>query len=303
VADLTAVDAVGGRTGGGRTGKLPASPAPALSRRREVGEASARSLLMTVLGEFVLPRAQPVWTATLLQALGLLGVAEKSARQALARTAAEGWLSPERCGRRVRWELTGPGQTLLTDGARRIYSFGRDERDWDGRWLLLLVSVPDSKRELRHRLRARLAWAGFGALTAGVWLSPDPAREAEARAILADLQLADGAMSFLGSYGAVGAQGSVPPLAWDLGSISARYVAFVEEFADAAPQTGAGLLIAQTRLVHAWRRFPFLDPQLPAGLLPEPWAGTTAARLFHSRHDQWQAGAQQHWDLLLAAAA
>jgi phenylacetic acid degradation operon negative regulatory protein len=279
---------------------LPASPAPALSRRREVGQASARSLLMTVLGEYVLPRGQPVWTAALVQALGLMGVGEKSARQALARSAAEGWLSPTRHGRRVRWELSGPGQTLLTDGAHRIYSFGRVERHWDGRWLLLLVSVPDAKRDLRHQLRTRLAWAGFGGLSAGVWVSPDPAREAEAREILARLGLADAAMSFLGQYGSVGAEGSVVAQAWNLDSVGHRYQIFIDSVTGLAPETGADLLIAQTRMVHAWRRFPFLDPQLPAGLLPPQWAGTAAARLFHSRHAQWQSGAQQHWDVLLA---
>jgi phenylacetic acid degradation operon negative regulatory protein len=281
---------------------LAASPAPALSRRREVGEASARSLLITVLGEYVLPRATPVWTAVLVQALGLLGVAEKSARQALARSAAEGWVSPARFGRRVRWELTGPGHTLLTDGARRIYSFGRPARAWDGRWLLVLVSIPDSKRELRHRLRTQLAWAGFGALSAGVWVSPDPGREPEARAILAGLGLAGAAMSFLGAYGAVGTQESVARQAWDLDTVSARYQDFIDTFAGAAPATGADFLVAQTRLVHAWRRFPFLDPQLPADLLPGGWAGTTAAQLFRSRHEAWRDEAQRHWDTLVAAA-
>ena len=279
---------------------MPASPAPVLSRRREVGEASARSLLTTVLGEYVLPRRQPVWTAVLLRALGLLDVAEKSARQALARSAAEGWLSPTRHGRRVRWELTSPGQTLLSDGASRIYSFGRGERHWDGRWLLVLVSIPDSKRDLRHRLRTRLAGAGFGALSAGVWVSPDPARETEARQILAGLGLADGAMSFLGGYGSVGTQGSVARQAWDLDAVSGRYQEFTDSFAGLRPASGADFLIAQTRLVHAWRRFPFLDPQLPADLLPEQWPGITAARLFHSRHVEWQKGAQRHWDTLLA---
>jgi phenylacetic acid degradation operon negative regulatory protein len=279
---------------------VPASPAPALSRRRELGGASARALLMTVLGEYVLPRGEPVWTAVLVRALGLLGVAEKSARQALARSAAEGWLSPARQGRRVRWELTGPGQTLLTDGARRIYSFGRAGHRWDGRWLLLLVSVPDSKRELRHRLRTRLAWAGFGALSAGVWVSPDPAREAEAREILAGLGLADGALSFLGGYGSVGSPATVARQAWDLDTVGALYQAFIDAFADLDPRSGADQLVAQTRLVHAWRRFPFVDPQLPAELLPERWPGTTAARLFHSRHADWQQGAQAHWDALLS---
>ncbi len=195
-----------------------------------MGEASARSLLITVLGEYVLPRGEPVWTSVLVQALALLGVAEKSARQALARSAAEGWVSPARFGRRVRWELTGPGQRCSRTGARRIYSFGRSARDWDGRWLLLLASIPDSKRDLRHRLRTQLAWAGFGALAAGVWVSPDPAREAEARTILAGLGLADAAMSFLGSYGSVGTQASVARQAWDLDAVSTRYQDFIDAF-------------------------------------------------------------------------
>jgi phenylacetic acid degradation operon negative regulatory protein len=279
------------------------SPAPALSRRREVGEASARSLLTTVLGEYVLLRGEPIWTSVLVQVLGLLGVAEKSARQALSRSAAEGWVSPARYGRRVRWELTGPGRTLLTDGARRIYSFGRDARQWDGRWLLLLVTIPDSKRELRHRLRTQLNWAGFGALAAGVWVSPDPAREAEARDILASLGLADDALSFLGSYGSVGSPELVARQAWDLDGVSARYQEFINAFAGVVPATEADCLVAQTRLVHSWRRFPFLDPQLPADLLPAGWPGITAGRLFRSRHEAWQEEAQRHWDALLAAAA
>ena len=221
---------------------MAASPAPALSRRREVGDASARSLLMTVLGEYVLPRGGPVWTSVLVKALGQLGVAEKSARQALARSAAEGWVTPVRHGRRVRWELTGPGQTLLTDGARRIFSFGRGARDWDGHWLLLLASVPDSKRDVRHRLRTQLAWAGFGTLAAGVWVSPDPGREAEARSILAGLGLAGTAMSFLGRYGSVGTQETVARQAWDLNAVSARYQDFIDAFASAAPARRTGLL-------------------------------------------------------------
>ena len=59
------------------------------SRRREVAATSARSLLLTVLGEIVLPAGTPVWTQTVLDLLATVGVEEKSARQALARTAAD----------------------------------------------------------------------------------------------------------------------------------------------------------------------------------------------------------------------
>jgi hypothetical protein len=99
-----------------------------VSRRREVGDTSARSLLTTVLGEYVLPRGRPVWTSALVETLALFGVEEKSARQALARTAkGAGWLASERVGRRTRWALTPPGRRLLTEGAQRIYDFGSGE--------------------------------------------------------------------------------------------------------------------------------------------------------------------------------
>jgi phenylacetic acid degradation operon negative regulatory protein len=254
---------------------------------------------MTVLGEYVLPRGDAVWTFTLVRALAMLGVEEKSARQALARTSAEGWIASHRHGRRVRWQLTEPGRRLLSEGASRIYSFGRQHRKWDQRWLILLVSVPDAKRELRHRLRTRLSWAGFGTPSAGVWVSPDPGRENEARQILAELGLASASMSFLASYGTIGGQESVARLAWDLDGVARRYTEFIDSFARRRPAGGADLLIAQTLLVHEWRRFPFLDPQLPPELLPASWIGATAAQLFQARHAEWRDGAQRHWDTLL----
>jgi phenylacetic acid degradation operon negative regulatory protein len=273
--------------------------APALSRRRELGEASARSLLMTVLGEYVLPRTHTVWTFTLVRVLALLGVEEKSARQALARSSAEGWVASHRHGRRVRWQLTEPGRRMLSEGASRIYSFGRAQRRWDQRWLILLVSVPDTKRDLRHRLRTRLSWAGFGTPSPGVWVSPDPSREDEAHEILAELGLASASMSFLASYGTIGGQESVAQLAWDLDGVARRYQEFIDSFGGRRPAAGEDLLIAQTLLVHEWRRFPFLDPQLPAELLPASWIGAAAAQMFHARHAQWRDGAQRHWDTLL----
>lgn len=273
---------------------------PSLSRRREVSHTSARSLLMTVLGEFVLPRGRPVWTSTLVDVLGSFGIEEKSARQALARTAGEGWLVSERVGRRVRWSLTPPGRRLLTEGAERIYSFGRDCGEWGGTWLMLLVSVPEAKRDLRHSLRTRLTWAGFGSPTPGVWISPGTERQAEAHGILAELGLAAEAMSFVAAYGKIGDEDAMVARAWDLSALEDRYEGFIDEFTGLNPDTGDAVLHAQTLLVHEWRRFPFLDPQLPAKLLPPNWSGAKAAELFHRKHVEWRPAAQQHWEVLVA---
>src|SRR5690348_13563305 len=151
---------------------------------------SARSLLLTILGEFVLPSDEPPWTSALLHVAWGLGLEEKSARQALARLAAGGWITAHRAGRRVRWALTPQGHELLAEGAARIYSFGRDAPAWDGRWLVLMVTVPETRRQLRHKLRTRLTWAGFGRPLPGVGVSPPPAREAEAKKVPGRLGLA-----------------------------------------------------------------------------------------------------------------
>jgi phenylacetic acid degradation operon negative regulatory protein len=272
---------------------------PVVSRRREVGGGSARSLLTTVLGEYVLPFGKPVWTATLVDVLALFGVEEKAARQALARTAAEGWLRSDRVGRRVRWSLTRPGRRLLAEGAARIYGFGSGERPWSGQWLVLLVSVPETMRDLRHKLRARLSWAGFGSPTAGVWITPHPEAEADAKLILDELDLS--AMSFLANYGALGQERDMVASAWDLAEVAERYDAFIAEFADLTPDTPDAVLRAQTLLVHEWRRFPFLDPQLPAELLPTKWSGTTATTLFNDKHVRWRGPAQDRWTELASA--
>lgn len=277
---------------------LPGVEHPALSRRRELGATSARSLLLTILGEFVLPRDEPVWTQVLLDVLGALGVEPKSARQALARTAAEGLLESDRAGRRVRWSLTPSGRRLLTDGAERIYGFGATSRPWDGRWLVLLVSVPEARRQLRHRLRTRLAWAGLGSPAPGVWVSPDPGKQPEVADVLADLDLASVSSSFVGPFGEIGAQSAVVAQAWDLAEVEAAYEEFLDAFADAEPTTPAEVLAHQIHLVHAWRRFPFLDPRLPAELLPQHWAGTRAAERFALLHARWDHPAQQHWQQL-----
>jgi phenylacetic acid degradation operon negative regulatory protein len=230
-------------------------------------------------------------------------VEHKSGRQALARTAAEGLLRSDRAGRRVRWSLTEPGHRLLSTGARRIYSFGTSTAAWDGRWLVLLVSVPEARRQLRHRLRTRLAWAGLGTPAPGVWLSPDPDKQSEVAEVIHELSLDEVASSFVGSYGRIGRERQLVDQAWNLASVEAEYKDFIATFTAAEPATPQDVLRDQIHLVHAWRRFPFLDPQLPAELLPSGWAGATAAELFHQLHQRWEKVARQHWDELLRSAS
>jgi phenylacetic acid degradation operon negative regulatory protein len=278
----------------------PSVAVPSLSRRQQTGASSARSLLLTVFGEYVLPAGASTWTSALLRVSAGLGVEEKAARQALNRLSADGWIAASRAGRRVCWSLTPHGRTLLTEGAERIYSFGHDRDSWDGRWLVLLVSVPESQRDLRHRLRNGLTWAGLGSPVPGVWVSPHPTREAEAKQVVEGLGLDAVAFSFCGPFAGVGSERVMVEQAWHLGELADAYEEFVGRFAELRPDSPDEVLFAQIRLVDEWRRFPRLDPQLPMELLPPHWIGLRAVNVFNDLHRQWDEGAQLRWGELAA---
>jgi phenylacetic acid degradation operon negative regulatory protein len=262
-------------------------------RRRAVGAPAARSVLLTILGEYVLPAAAGVWHETLVGALGAIDVKPQAARQALARSIQAGWLLSERSGRRARVHLTASTAEMLRTGAKRIYSFGRPWQ-WEGRWLLVTLRVPEHRRDLRHRLRTQLAWAGFGSLGGGVWISPHVERESELLEMSANGSVAE-LLSFHAELGAIGDPARLVADAWNLERVAAAYEQFIADFGRQHPRTPEAVFRAQTLLVHAWRKFPFLDPDLPERMLPPGWPRSRAHELFEDRHTAWHEPAQDYF--------
>ncbi|HEY8093682.1 MAG TPA: PaaX family transcriptional regulator C-terminal domain-containing protein, partial [Acidimicrobiales bacterium] len=259
---------------------------------------SAKSILLTLLGELVLPRSGTAWTQSLVDALALLDIEEKNARQALLRLAHQGYIESERVGRRVRWRLTAPGRVLLTSGTERIYSFGLLGPAWDGRWLVVLCSVPERQRAKRHQLRSRLEFAGFGFLGASIAITPHADREALASSVLADLDLVEGAAVFRAEAGDLVPAADLLRRAWDLDALAQRYQEFLRSFPGRVARAPAAELAALVALVHAWRRFPFIDPEIPDELLPAHWVGRKAKGFFDERHARWTPGARLAFEQL-----
>jgi phenylacetic acid degradation operon negative regulatory protein len=275
-----------------------AAATPTLSRRHAAGAPSARGLLFTVLGEFVLTSDGTAWTSTLIDVLGELGIEEKATRQALMRTASDGWLTAERIGRRTRWHLTDAARQMLTEGAERIYSFSGATTAWDGKWLLVSARVPETDRRARHILRSQLSWAGFGSLAPGLWISSHADRQAEATKVLARAGIED-AKIFVAVHQGQGDPRAMIGEAWDLDAIERTYEEFIGAFDGRVPGSA---LTNQIELVQAWRRFPAIDPMLPRDLLPARWSGHKAGKVFARRHAQWSADATTEWASLEQAA-
>jgi phenylacetic acid degradation operon negative regulatory protein len=262
-------------------------------RKRTVGAPAARSTLLTVLGEFVLPHRSGVWQETLVIALRDLGYKEEASRRAIARSMTAGWLVGRRVGRRSWLELSEESRMMLSAGAERIYGFGQP-RPWDGHWLFAMLRVPEERRDVRHRLRTSLAWSGFGSLGAGVWISPHVDREQDIAELATEEPTAD-LFTFRAEIGAVGEPVRLLEQAWDLNAVAGEYRAFIDRFQSMRPRAAAEVFRAQAELVHGWRRFPFLDPELPDRFLPDDWPRTRALKLFESRHRKWAEPAQDYF--------
>jgi len=273
--------------------------APVLGARRDgsAGVDTSRGLLITVLGEYVLPQGGSAWTQTLIALMGRLGVRDKSTRQALSRLEERGWLERERIGRQTRWSLTDVSTALLTAGAARIYTFGKQPSEWDGRWVVLLASVPEGDRSSRYRMGQGLGWAGFGSIGQGVWVSPWLDQESVAVDLLTDLRVE--ATTFRAELGSLGSGPEVASVAWNLPGLRQHYSAFLDQMTEESTDAAADLAL----LVHRWRRFPFLDPEIPAQLLADDWPGTAAALRFSEVREELLAGALHWWQESEAANA
>ena len=266
------------------------------TRRRADGGPSARSLLISVLGQWVGPTDTPVWTATLVGALEALGIEARAARQAVNRTAADGWLEGESVGRYTRWRLTSSGRRMIGSAVPRVQRSIVSDRTWDGTFLLLTLTGAVLDREARERLAVGLDFEGFGTLGPGTWVAVGEGSREGADSVLSACGLQDRALLF-SAQTVDGAEtpAEVVALAWDLDTAEAAHEAFLEEFERAMPADECEAFALRTRLAHEWRHLLSVDPSLPLQLLPADWVGTRARKVFQLRFSEWAEAATSYY--------
>jgi phenylacetic acid degradation operon negative regulatory protein len=259
-----------------------------------------QDLAVTLLGAYVRPHPRPVWSGGMVHLLGEFGFSTGAARVALARLVRRGLLARIKEGRLVYYTLTERSEHLLAEGDRRIFSLGIDV-EWDGTWTILWHSIPEERRVERSRLGRRLRFLGFGSVQDGTWISPHD-REQEILELVEELRVEERVGAVLGRPARSLQINELINRAWDLGELTRRYEEFVAAF---EPYRGKRLMsqlddreafLVRTRLVHAFRQFPFLDPDLPDELMPRHRVRREAAETFHEVYDDLADPAQQHFD-------
>jgi phenylacetic acid degradation operon negative regulatory protein len=255
---------------------------------------TARTFLLTVLGDAVMPGSRRVQQETLVSALGALDISVPAARQVTSRATRDGWLTSERVGRRSLMTISDSAAEMFATGRSRMMEFG-ETRSWDERWLLVTLTVHEDRREVRHHFRTELGWLGFGSLGNGVWISPHASNEAAALRLFQSREGLKDAYVFVTNTPVTHTPRDIARTAWDLDRLLRRYTDFDKRFSALSPTTPQETFAAWIELLTAWRHFPLVDPELPDSLLPAGWPRADAYRLFHRRHDEWAARARDYF--------
>lgn len=249
------------------------------------------SLVITAMGDVVLPRGGVVWLGSVVRLLEPFGISHGQVRTAVMRLRGEDWLTREAHGRRSFIGLTDQGRRRLEEATSRIYGDGPEP--WSGGWTILLF--PDGLQP-RDSIRTALGWLGFGTLSHQAFLHPNPDRRA-LDSVLEDarrqLPAEAAPILILGSSPfEVRPEVEHPSLAhlvegcWSLEPLQASYERLLERFGPLADVLASRVtvepqeaVLLRITLIHEYRRVLLRDPWLPPALLPERWIGLEARQL------------------------
>ena len=248
--------------------------------------ARPQSLMLSFLGIYLVGRGTAVYSGSVIEVFGRVGVTEEAVRSTVNRMVKRGMLTRHRSGRRVYLGLTPHATEVLEDGAQRIWRTGAVNRDWDGTWTLVGFSLPDSRRSDRHDLRSQLIWAGFGLLQNGLWIAPGAK---DAATIAADLGLTGHVTVFTAQPAKPTESADLVRRAFDVEAIADRYRAFLARWEPADPLPALPDDLARQLILHTdWLQLVRQDPHLPAEHLDQDWPAIRAEQLFRQLATQYQ---------------
>ncbi|WP_375424539.1 PaaX family transcriptional regulator C-terminal domain-containing protein [uncultured Friedmanniella sp.] len=248
---------------------------------------------------FGLLEAAAVPGTVLVPLLTELGMSAPAVRTMLSRMVGAGNLASERVGRIAVYRLAGPY-------AARFHRFrgGESRPRWEGRFQLVLYTIPEARRQHRDELRERAFRAGFGAARPGVLIGVSDPREwcgpwlsAEDSSVeLGELActLATARRLAERAWHLIAEQPTLTGFLADLTELEHRLAAEGRPDREAFRQ--------QAGLWERWAAIVVQIPLLPPELVPDPWPVPELKRAVDAITAQLQPGALAYAHALVARA-
>lgn len=248
---------------------------------------NTQSMIFTLYGDYICHYGSKIWIGSLIRLLKEFGHNEQNVRVAVSRMVKQEWLQSEKVGNKSYYFLTKRGEQRINEAANRIFKLKNE--NWDGKWRILIYTIPEEDRHIRDELRRELHWSGFGSFSNGCWISPNKLGD-EVQTLIQKYKIEDYVEFFVAEQFKSKDPHALVKKSWELESIESRYEEFINEYSKKyivhqsiiaqGEMTDAECFVERTKLVHEYRKFLFIDPGLPNELLPQMWNGHHAALLF-----------------------
>lgn len=246
-----------------------------LSRAHARGAMRVWSVLITVLGDAIVPRGGVVGLASIQPVLSRLQIEPNAVRTAMSRLARDGWVKRERIGRQSFYALASEGYDLFDQASKRIYA--TEHVSWDGTFEFVMMT--DESPAMRKANQRKMGELGFGTLMADVYVRPK-LHNLHAPSLDSD-RLRLEVQSF--------APLSVPELVgrcWPVDDLSKGYRTLMLEFepvllalAHNRQLEPVDAMACRALLIHEWRKVILRDVNLPTIHMPHGRDVEAARRL------------------------
>ncbi|WP_106496352.1 phenylacetic acid degradation operon negative regulatory protein PaaX [Lentibacillus sp. Marseille-P4043] len=248
---------------------------------------NTRSMIFTLYGDYIRHYGNAIWIGSLIRLLEEFGHNEQSVRAAISRMNKQGWVQSEKVGNKSYYSLTEDGKARMEEASKRIYK--SKSPSWDGKWRMLVYTIPEEKRHLRDELRKELVWSGFGLLSNSCWITPNPLEE-QINRLVTKYEIGEYVSFFRSTYEGMSSNEDLVTKCWDIDDVNERYSQFIQEYSqkyvidknkiEKGEMSEGSCFVECALLVHQFRKFLFIDPNLPEELLPAKWLGDSASSLF-----------------------
>lgn len=248
---------------------------------------NTRSMIFTLYGDYIHHYGGEIWIGSLIRLMEEFGHNAQAIRAAISRMSKQGWVEARKEGNKSFYYLTEIGQKRMEEAGKRIFKL--QPNTWDGKWRMLIYSIPEEKRSIRDELRKELVWSGFGALSFSCYISPNPLEE-QVYHLIKRYDIEPYVDFFISEYDGPHTAQDLVQRCWNLSDINDKYQRFMDMYSqkfiidrtkiEKGEMQDGECFVERTKLIHEYRKFLFVDPGLPDALLPQDWLGEHATVLF-----------------------
>ncbi|MBZ0217264.1 MAG: hypothetical protein K8F25_11970 [Fimbriimonadaceae bacterium] len=267
----------------------------------------AKSLIMTIFGDAVVPRGGRIWLGALVSLAKGFCLQETLIRASALRLSNEKWLLRRQKGKLSYYSMSEGYSVANITFQKHIYS--SSEILQKNGCTILRTFTDNLDRSQSYALNNTLKRFGFGQLAPHVYIHTSLGPQAVHHILASGSQNGAAGVAFKASLYEQEQESTqkTGALAWNMEELLSSYEEFIATFepllnlletGQPEPETAFKLRIL---IIHCFRRLALRDPRLPKEMYVADWPGDTAYKLVGTIYRKLLASSEAHLDTMITA--